>query len=229
MKQKSRIATIQYAFKKSLPVLFGYLFLGSAFGIMLYNAGYNWVWAACISLVVFAGSGQFLLVSLLTSAASIPTVAVMTLFINSRHMFYGLSLIDKFKAGGWRYPFMIFTLTDETYSVNVSIQSVPDRVDEPKARFLIGELDHHSAGEIRVKIDAAVSCKKPNHLILDFKNVSFMDSSGIGLVMGRYRMMQNHHGSVEIRNVTPQTKKIMELAGLGRIAIINEIKENKGE
>lgn len=142
MKQKSRIATIQYAFKKSLPVLFGYLFLGSAFGIMLYNAGYNWVWAACISLVVFAGSGQFLLVSLLTSAANIPTVAVMTLFINSRHMFYGLSLIDKFKAGGWRYPFMIFTLTDETYSVNVSIQSVPDRVDEPKARFLIGELDH---------------------------------------------------------------------------------------
>lgn len=52
-----------------------------------------------------------------------------------------------------------------------------------------------------------------------------MDSSGIGLVMGRYRLMQNHHGSVEIRNVTSQTKKIMELAGLGRIAVINEIKD----
>ena len=57
-------------------------------------------------------------------------------------MFYGLSLIDKFKAGGWRYPFMIFSLTDETYSVNVSIQSVPKDVDEPHARYLIGELDH---------------------------------------------------------------------------------------
>ena len=61
--------------------------------------------------------------------------------------------------------------------------------------------------------------------IIDFKNITFMDSSGIGLVMGRFRLMQNHHGSVEIRNVTPQTKKIMELAGLGRIAVINEIKE----
>lgn len=142
MNSKSRLATIKYAFKKSLPVLFGYLFLGSAFGIMLYDAGYNWIWAVLISVVVFAGSGQFLLVSLLSSAAAIPTVAMMTLFINSRHMFYGLSLIDKFKAGGWRYPFMIFTLTDETYSVNVSIQSVPDNVDEPKARFFIGELDH---------------------------------------------------------------------------------------
>ncbi len=95
--------------------------------------------------------------------------------------------------------------------------------------YLIGELDHHSAGSVREKIDYSISCMKPNHLILDFKNVSFMDSSGIGLVMGRYRLMQNHRGSVEIRNVTPQTKKIMELAGLGRIAIINEIKSNNKE
>lgn len=142
MSKKSRKATIKYAFKKSLPVFFGYLFLGSAFGIMLYDAGYNWIWAVFISILVYAGSGQFLLVSLISSAASIPTVAMMTLFINSRHMFYGLSLIEKFKAGGWRYPFMIFSLTDETYSVNVSIQSVPDDVDEPKARFLLGEFDH---------------------------------------------------------------------------------------
>ncbi len=91
--------------------------------------------------------------------------------------------------------------------------------------YLIGELDHHTAEDIRNKIDNAISYKKPNHLILDFKNITFMDSSGIGLVMGRYRLMQNHKGSVEIRNVTSQTKKIMELAGLGRIAVINEFKE----
>lgn len=89
--------------------------------------------------------------------------------------------------------------------------------------YLIGELDHHTAEDIRNKIDNAISYKKPNHLILDFKNITFMDSSGIGLVMGRYRLMQNHKGSVEIRNVTTQTKKIMELAGLGRIAVINEL------
>lgn len=142
MNKKSKTATVKYALKQSLPVLFGYLFLGSAFGIMLYNAGYNWIWAIIISVIVYAGSGQFLLVSLISSASSIPTVAMMTLFINSRHMFYGLSLIDKFKTAGWRYPFMIFSLTDETYSVNVSLKSVPENVDEPKARFLIGEFDH---------------------------------------------------------------------------------------
>ena len=138
----NRRATLRFAFKQSLPVLFGYLFLGAAFGIMLFKAGYNWVWAALISLLVYAGSGQFLLVSLISSGAGLATTALMTLFINTRHMFYGLSYIEKFKAGGWRYPFMIFTLTDETYSVNASILSVPDGVDEPRARFLIGELDH---------------------------------------------------------------------------------------
>lgn len=89
--------------------------------------------------------------------------------------------------------------------------------------YLIGELDHHTSAETREEIDNVISYKKPQHLILDFKNVTFMDSSGIGLVMGRYRLMQNFHGTVEIRNVTPQTKKLMELAGLGSIAIIKEI------
>lgn len=91
--------------------------------------------------------------------------------------------------------------------------------------YLIGELDHHTAGDVRTKIDNEISYKKPTHLILDFKNITFMDSSGIGLVMGRFRLMQSYKGTVEIRNVTTQTKKIMELAGLGRIAVINE--ENK--
>ncbi len=138
----SRIQTIKFALKKSLPVLFGYLFLGSAFGIMLYEAGYTVLWAILISVVVYAGSGQFLLVSLLSSAASLPTVAFMTLFVNSRHIFYGLSYVETFKKGGWRYPFMIFSLTDETYSVNTSIHTVPADVDEVMARYFIGLFDH---------------------------------------------------------------------------------------
>ncbi len=138
----NKAQTIKFALKKSLPVLFGYLFLGSAFGIMLYEAGYNVLWAILISVVVYAGSGQFLLVSLLSSAASLPTVAFMTLFVNSRHIFYGLSYVETFKKGGWRYPFMIFSLTDETYSVNTSIHTVPENVDEVRARYFIGLFDH---------------------------------------------------------------------------------------
>lgn len=139
---ESKRATLLFALKKSLPVLFGYLFLGSAFGIMLFEAGYNWVWAIFISIVVYAGSGQFVLVSLLNSGADIATTAMMSFFINSRHMFYGLSYIEKFKKGGWRYPFMIFGLTDETYSVNTSITSVPNNVNDAKARHFISLFDH---------------------------------------------------------------------------------------
>ncbi|MBE6741946.1 MAG: STAS domain-containing protein [Ruminococcaceae bacterium] len=88
--------------------------------------------------------------------------------------------------------------------------------------YLIGEIDHHSCTALREKIDDVIAYKKPKHLILDFKNVSFMDSSGIGLVMGRYRLMQSFKGTIEIRNVSAQTKRLMELAGLGNIAIIKE-------
>jgi len=88
--------------------------------------------------------------------------------------------------------------------------------------YLCGEIDHHSVKEIREKADVALSLHKPAHLIVDFKNVTFMDSSGIGFVMGRFRMLQNFHGTMEIRGVTEQTKRIMELAGIGRIAIIKE-------
>lgn len=95
--------------------------------------------------------------------------------------------------------------------------------------YLIGEIDHHTAGEIREKIDNTIMFKKPTHLIIDFRNVTFMDSSGIGLVMGRYRLLQSltPTATLEIKNVTVQTKKIMELAGLGRIAIIKELKNEK--
>lgn len=103
--------------------------------------------------------------------------------------------------------------------MNVTIESSGNLM----IAYLIGEIDHHSSAQLREKIDNVLAYKKPKHLILDFKNVSFMDSSGIGLVMGRYRIMQGLKGTLEIRNVTKQTKKLMELAGLGNIAIIKEL------
>ena len=108
--------------------------------------------------------------------------------------------------------------------MNVTIESSGNLV----IAYLYGEIDHHTAVDIRDKIDNALSFIKPQHLILDFKNVTFMDSSGIGLVMGRYRLLQsiNPACQIEIKNVTLQTKKIMELAGLSSIA---KIKENENE
>lgn len=109
--------------------------------------------------------------------------------------------------------------------MNVTIESSGSVV----IAYLVGEIDHHTASEVREKIDSVIKEKKPTHMIIDFKNVSFMDSSGIGLVMGRYRLIQSISptATLEIKNVTIQTKKIMELAGLGRIAIIKEKKSNE--
>lgn len=109
--------------------------------------------------------------------------------------------------------------------MNVTIESSGNVV----IAYLIGEIDHHTASEVRDNIDSSIMTNKPTHLIMDFKNVSFMDSSGIGLVMGRYRLMHSLSptGTLEIKNVTTQTKKIMELAGLGRIAIIKEVKNDE--
>ena len=102
--------------------------------------------------------------------------------------------------------------------MNVTIESSGELL----IAYLIGEIDHHSSAVIREKIDNVIRFKKPKHLILDFKNVSFMDSSGIGLVMGRYRLMQNFHGSVEVRGINQQIKRLMELSGLSRIVILKE-------
>ncbi len=105
------------AFILTLPVMMGYLVLGVAFGLLLQNEGYHWLWASGISLFVFAGSMQFVLVALLAQQAPLITVAVTTLLVNSRHLFYGLSFIERFKKMGKRGLYMVFALTDETYAL----------------------------------------------------------------------------------------------------------------
>ena len=86
------------AFPVTVPVLMGYLAIGIAFGLMLQEIGYNFIWAFFMSLTIYAGSGQYLGVSLLASAATLGTVAVMTLLINFRHLVYGLSMLEKFRG-----------------------------------------------------------------------------------------------------------------------------------
>ena len=132
---------ILYAFQQSVPVLLGYIFLGLAFGLMLQNAGYHFVWAFLISLTVYAGSMQFVLVTLLSGAYGLLYTFIMTLFINGRHIFYGLSFVEKFKKMGKAYPYMVFSLTDETYSVLCSLK-VPAGMDEKKVSLFIAMFDH---------------------------------------------------------------------------------------
>lgn len=108
---------INVAFLKSLPVMAGYIVLGIGFGILLKKAGYGLFWAFLMSFTIYAGSMQYVAVSLLTSGASLISAALTTLMVNARHLFYGISMIDKYKDAGARKPYLIFSLTDETYSL----------------------------------------------------------------------------------------------------------------
>ena len=129
------------AFAVTIPVLCGYLFIGFAFGVMLRDAGFAPPWAFLSSLTIYAGSGQYLLVSLLAANASLVTVAVMTLLLNCRHIFYGLSFLETFHQMGYKKWYMIFSLTDETYSLLCSLKT-PEGVDPNAMRFWIALLDH---------------------------------------------------------------------------------------
>ena len=128
------------AFPVTVPVLMGYLAIGIAFGLMLQEIGYNFIWAFFMSLTIYAGSGQYLGVTLLATAAGLGTVAVMTLLINFRHLVYGLSMLEKFRGMGWRKLYMIFSLTDETYAL-LSSARAPAGVNPKNFYFAIAVLD----------------------------------------------------------------------------------------
>ena len=107
---------IKKAFVDSIPVLAGYLVIGIGFGLLLRSRGFGVLWAGATSILVYAGSLQYVATDLIASGAGLFTTALTSLFINLRHLFYGISMIDKYKGMKCR-PFLIFTLTDETYSL----------------------------------------------------------------------------------------------------------------
>lgn len=135
---KTRIAKL--AFIKSLPVMAGYIVLGIGFGILLRNAGYGALWSFAMSLFIYAGTMQYVGVSLISGGASVITAIITTIIVNARHLFYAISMVDRYKDSGKFKPYLIFALTDETYSL-LSDGHVPEGVTEQKDinlyRFLV--------------------------------------------------------------------------------------------
>ncbi len=108
-------------------------------------------------------------------------------------------------------------------SVEISING------EVMTAYLCGELDHHSASSIRKQIDDSADLNMPSLLVLDFTRVSFMDSSGIGLIMGRYRNLSRRGTKLHITGTSPQIYKVMKLSGISKLATIDEVKGDKNE
>ena len=131
---------IKTAFIKSLPVMAGYIVLGIGFGILLKKAGYGLFWAFLMSFAIYAGSMQYVTVSLLTSGASLISAALTALMVNARHLFYGISMIDKYKDAGKKKPYLIFALTDETYSL-LCADDYPEGEDKHWYSFFVSLFD----------------------------------------------------------------------------------------
>lgn len=130
-----------FVLRTSLPIFFGYIALGGAFGVLFSELGYHWVYATAMGLFIYAGAGQFLAVGLLANQAGFVEMAVATFLLNARHLFYGLSFISQIKSHGLPKLYQIFALTDETYSLLTSTR-VPDGVDEGKFQVRLTLLNH---------------------------------------------------------------------------------------
>ena len=128
---------IKKALKATLPVFAGYIVLGMGFGIILESKGYGVLWAFLMSLLIYAGSMQYAAINLITGGASLITTAVTTLMVNGRHLFYGISMVEKYNDMGKMKPYLIFALTDETYSLVCSEE------EKDKKYYLLVSLFNH--------------------------------------------------------------------------------------
>lgn len=133
-------ATLKKALIDTLPIMTGYVFLGFGFGIVMNQAGYGLAWSLALSLFTFAGSMQYVCVGLLTGGVSLLTAALTTVAVNARHIFYGISMVDAYKGMGKAKPYLIFGLTDETYSL-VARGTVPEGVNKKWYWFAVTLFD----------------------------------------------------------------------------------------
>ena len=127
---------LRAAFLDTVPVMTGYVFLGFGFGILLHQSGYGVLWAGAMSLFIYAGSMQYMAVSLLSSGAGLLTAALTTLVVNARHLFYGISMLEKYKGMGWKKPYLIFGMCDETFYINCTV-TPPEGVDRGWFMFFV--------------------------------------------------------------------------------------------
>lgn len=139
-KKDKRVAALRYAFPKTVPVLVGYLFLGAAYGILMKVNGFGVGWVLVMSVLVFAGSLQYVGITLLAAMAHPLYAFLMGLMINARHLFYGISMLGKYKEVKQFKPYLIFALTDETFSVLCN-EEVPEDLNKEWVYLWISLLD----------------------------------------------------------------------------------------
>ena len=137
MKKKA----VQAAFPHTIPVLIGFLFMGTSYGLLMRSKGFPFWYPVVMSVLIFTGSGQFMAVELLVSMFRPLHALFLTLVVNARYLFYGIPMLDKFKGMGWKKVYLIFGMCDETFSINCTVPPPPD-VDKGAFMMAVTVLDH---------------------------------------------------------------------------------------
>ena len=138
-----RRKALKVAFPHTLPILTGFAFLGLAYGIYMNTSGFPFYYPMLMSMLIFGGSLEFVAVEMLLSSFAPLQVFIMALLIQARHLFYGLSMLEKYKGMGWKKFFLIFGMCDETFSINYTAEA-PEGVDKGWFLFFITLLDYLS-------------------------------------------------------------------------------------
>ena len=129
------------AFPHTIPIFAGFLFLGMTYGIYMQVSGFSFWYPCLMSLTIFAGSVEFITVNLLLGAFNPLQALALTLMINARHLFYGISMLDRYKGTGWKKPYLIFGMCDESFSINYTAD-IPADVDRGWFMFFVTFLNH---------------------------------------------------------------------------------------
>ncbi len=185
MNQKTK--ALKAAFPHTIPVMTGYLFLGIAFGILMDSKGYPFGWSVLMSLFIYAGSMQFVTVNLLTLAFNPLNAFLITLMVNARHLFYGLSMLGKFRGTGNKKPYLIFGLTDETYSILCSAEP-PKDVEKGWFMFFVTLLN-----QVYWITASAIGALLGSMFTFDTKGIDFVMTALFVVIFINQWKSQKHH------------------------------------
>ena len=119
-------AAFRAAFPLTLPICVGFLFLGMSYGFLMKSSGFATIWTAAMSLFIFAGSMEFIAMNLLVASFNPIYSFLLTLMVNARHLFYGISMLERYRGMGWKKPYLVFGLCDETFSINCTAKVSQD-------------------------------------------------------------------------------------------------------
>lgn len=179
-------SAFRYAFPKTTPILFGFLFLGVSYGIYMYSMGFSWGYTLVLSALIYAGSMEFVTVAMLLSPFDPVSAFLITLMVNGRHIFYGLSMLTVYRNTGWLKPYLIFGMTDESFSINYTSQ-IPAEISKKWCYFFVTLLNqlYWVVGSVIGNLFASV-------LSFDAKGLEFvLTALFIVLALEQYKAQRN--------------------------------------